>query len=341
MHFGAPQNFWLLLLVPMLGLFFAWAIASKGRALERFVSSELAPKLTRNLSRGRQSWKYALLVGGVLFLVLSLTSPRFGAKLAMAQRKGVDVVIVLDVSRSMLAQDVKPSRLRRAKYLIGRLLDRLPGDRAGLVVFAGEARIRCPLTLDHEVLRTFLDVVDTSAIPVQGTAIGDALVLAASCFEDGERRHKAVVLFTDGEEHVGEPLEAAERIAAEGVRVFAVGMGTEGGELIPGQNDSGGLNYHKDARGQYVKTRLDEAVLEQIAMSTEGDYFRSSLGGRELEALHEQISGMDEKEFGSLRFTRYEERFQIPLLLALLCFMAEAWMSDRRRVQGQWQGRFS
>ena len=341
MHFGSPQNFWLLVLVPLLGFFFAWAIAGKRRALERFVSSELAPKLTRNLSRGRQSWKYALVVGGVLFVVLALTAPQFGAKLAMAQRKGVDAVIVLDVSRSMLARDVKPSRLQRAKYQIGRLLERLQGDRVGLVVFAGEARIRCPLTLDHEVLRTFLEVVDTNAIAVQGTAIGDALVLAGGCFEEGERRHKAVVLFTDGEEHVGEPLEAAEQIAAEGVRVFAVGLGTEGGELIPGQDVESGLNYHKDARGQYVKTRLDEAMLEQIALSTEGDYFRSSLGGGELDALHEQIAGMDEKEFGSLRFTSYEERFQIPLLLALLCFMVEAWMSDRRRLQGQWRGRFS
>lgn len=341
MHFGSPQNFWLLLLVPLLGAFLAWAISRKRRALERFVSSELSPRLTRNLSRGRQSWKCAFLVAGVLFLVLALTAPQFGAKLAMAQRKGVDVVMVLDVSRSMLARDVRPSRLQRAKYQIARLMERLQGDRVGLVVFAGEARVRCPLTLDHEVLRTFLEVVDTRSIPVQGTAIGDALVLAAGCFEEGERSHKAVVLFTDGEEHVGEPLEAAEGIAAEGVRVFAVGMGTEGGELIPGQDEEGSLNYHKDALGQYVKTRLDEPMLEQIALGTGGDYFRSSLGGGELDALHEQISGMDEKEFGSLRFTSYEERFQIPLLVALLCFLAEAWMSDRRRLEGPWRGRFS
>ena len=341
MHFGSPQNFWLLLLIPLLGCFLAWAISRKRRALERFVSSELSPKLTRNLSRGRQSWKCAFLVVGVLFLVLALTAPQFGAKLAMAQRKGVDVVMVLDVSRSMLARDVKPSRLQRAKYQIARLMERLQGDRVGLVVFAGEARVRCPLTLDHEVLRTFLDVVDTRAIPVQGTAIGDALVLAASCFEEGERRHKAVVLFTDGEEHVGRSLEAGESIAAEGVRVFAVGMGTEGGELIPGQDVEGDLNYHKDASGQYVKTRLDEPMLEQIALSTGGDYFRSSLGGGELDALHEQIAGMDEKEFGSLRFTSYEERFQIPLLFALFCFLAEAWISDRSRRKGQWRGRFT
>ena len=341
MRFSAPESFWLLLLLPFLGLFFVWALVRKRRALELFASLALAARLTQSVSPGRQYGKYVLSLAGMFFLILALTAPQFGAKLAMAQRKGVDVVVMLDVSRSMLAQDVKPSRLDRAKYQIGQLLDRLRGDRVGLVVFAGKAFTQCPLTLDHGTLRMFLDIVGTDTVPVQGTAIGDAIRLAAKCFEEGDRQHKVAVLFTDGEDHVGKPLEAAEEAAEAGLRIFAVGLGTPAGELIPEEEVKGGLSFHKDRQGQYVKTKLDEEALQRIALSSDGDYFRSSLGGKELDLIHEQVAQMDQKEFGAARFTQYEERFQIPLLLALACFLAEAWLSDRRQQQQEWRGRFA
>ena len=341
MRFSNSLHFWLLLLLPLLSLFFFWAMVRKRRALESFASPTLGAKLTQNVSRRRQYGKYILLLLGLMFLALALTGPRFGTKLAMAQRRGVDVMVLLDVSRSMLAEDVKPSRLEHAKYQIGQLLDRLQGDRVGLVIFAGRAFVQCPLTLDYGAVQMFLDIVDTNTIPVQGTAIGEAIALARRSFVEGEQQHKVAILFTDGEDHLGDPLQAAEAAAEEGVRILAVGLGTQGGELIPVPEAAGSLNYHKDKRGQYVKTRLDEKTIRQIVLSTNGDYYQSSLQGGELDAIAEYISQMDQKELGGARFTQYEERFQIPLLLALACFIGEAWLINRRRQEEEWRGRFA
>ena len=341
MRFGTPINFWLLLVLPLLAGFLVWATIAKRRALMRFARLAMIERLTWNVSRGRQYGKAFLLLVGVLFATLALTGPQFGAKLAMAQRKGVDVVVALDVSRSMLAEDVRPNRLERAKYQIRELLEVLEGDRVGLVVFAGQAFVQCPLTLDYGAIDMFLDIIDAGAIPVQGTAIGDAVRVAARCFDEEDRKHKVIVLFTDGEDHVGEPVEAAEAAAGEGVRLFAVGMGTQTGELIPVRDEKGGVDFHRNRQGGPVKTRLDEEVLKQMVLATDGDYFRSSLGSGELESIKEQIAGMDQKEFGSTRFTQYEERFQMPLLLALICLFVEAFLGDGKSRQREWKGRFA
>ena len=340
MRFSSLINFWLLLLLPLLASFFAWALMARRRALVRFARWPLAAKLTRDLSRGRQFWKYALLGFGTLFLILALTGPQFGIKLEMAQRKGVDVMLVLDVSRSMAAEDAKPNRLARAKYQIRQLLDLLEGDRVGLVIFAGKAFVQCPLTTDYGAIDMFLDILGPGSVSAQGTAIGDALRLATRSFDPDDRQHKAVVLFTDGEDHVGRPLAAARAAAEQGVRVFAVGLGTPDGELIP-QVAGGGVSYHKDEQGNYVKTRLDEGGLQAMALETEGDYFRSTLGGIELEAIYNQIAQMEQKDIGSSRLTRYEDRFQWPLFAALLCFFAEAFLGDARVRSREWKGRFA
>lgn len=341
MHFGHTSHFWFLFLLPLLSAFFLWAIVRKRRAMALFASAGLLEKLTQNVSRQRQQLKYILFLCGTLFLVLALTGPQFGTKLAMAQRKGVDVMVLLDVSRSMQAEDVKPNRLAHAKYQIGQLLDRMDGDRMGLVIFAGQAFVQCPLTLDYGALSMFLDIADTESIAVQGTALAAAIDLAQRSFKEESDAHKVLIIFTDGEEHEGDPLAAAEKAGDEGVRIITVGLGTVEGELIPQRDAQGGVNYHKDRQDQYVKTRLDERTLKSIALATEGDYYRSSRGGAELDAIYEQIAGMDQKELGTTRFTRYEERFQIPLFLALLCFIAEAWLSDRRKAGEEWRGRFA
>ena len=340
MRFSSPENFWFLLLVPLLSVFFAWAVLARRRALLRFVRWPLGEKLTRDLSRRRQYGKYIFTSFGMLFSILALSGPQLGAKLEMAQRKGVDVMVVLDVSRSMLAEDLKPSRLARAKQQVRELIDQFEGDRVGLIVFAGQAFVQCPLTLDYGAVDMFLDILNAGMIPVQGTAIGDALRLATRCFDPEDEQHKVVVLFTDGEDHVSAPLDAAQEAAEAGVHVYAIGLGTADGELIPQEQEGGGTIYHKDEQGNYVKTRLDEATLKEIALATDGDYFRSSLGGRELVAIGEQVAQMDQKEFASTRLTQYEERFQIPLLLALSCFFLEAFLADKRSRSGEWKGRF-
>ncbi len=341
MRFGQVSHFWLLFLLPFLSAFILWAIVRKRRSMALFAQAGLLQKLTQNVSQERQHLKYILSLGGILFLVLAMTGPQFGAKLAMAQRKGVDVMVLLDVSRSMLAEDDKPNRLAHAKYQIGQLLDRMEGDRMGLVIFAGQAFVQCPLTLDYGALDMFLDIANTESIAMQGTAIAAAIDLGRRSFKDDSEGHKVMVIFTDGEEHQGDPLAAAEETADEGVRIITVGLGTQEGELIPHRDAQGAVNYHKDRRDQYVKTRLDERMLKDIALATEGDYYRSTRSGGELDAIYEQITGMEQKEIGTTRFTQYEERFQIPLLLALICFIAEAWLSDRRKAGEEWRGRFA
>jgi Ca-activated chloride channel family protein len=340
MRFAHPDNLWLLMALPLLVLFAFWAVAAKRRALARFAAPQVAGRLTRSVSVVRQHWKYCIAVSGFAFLSLALGGPQFGAELTMAKRRGVDIVVALDVSRSMLAEDIGPNRLQRARYQIGELLDRLEGDRVGLVVFAGKAFVQCPLTLDYGALGLLLSVVDAGSIPVQGTAIGEAIELARGCFDEGDRQHKAIVLFTDGEDHVADPIAAADNAAAEGVRIFAIGMGTSDGELIPIRQDGGGVDFHRDRAGNPVKTRLDEGVLRQVAALSEGAYYRSSLRGAEIEEIYREIANMDQKEFESRRFTRYEERYQIPLALALACFALESLLGDRRQQRREWRGRF-
>ena len=342
MRFAAEHNQWLLLLVPLAAWFAAWAHSRRRRDLERLAHAAVAPRLTRSVSRTRQHVKSALLVAGLGLLALALTGPRFGVRLEMAQRRGVDVVLLLDLSRSMLTEDVRPNRLERARQAMGKLLDDLQGDRVALVVFAANAYVQCPLTLDTAALRLLLGAVDVNAIPSQGTSLARALELAGGVFDPEDRHDKVAVLFSDGEAHTGSAADAAARLADQGVRLFCIGVGSPEGDLIPLRSEDGRrLDYHKDRDGNYVKSRLDEAALREVAAAGEGAYWRSSLTGRELEAVADRISGLQQKELGAERFTRYEERFQIPLALALACFLAEGLLSERSRGRREWRGRFA
>ncbi|MEW6752301.1 MAG: VWA domain-containing protein, partial [Candidatus Latescibacterota bacterium] len=331
MRFGHPLSLWLLLLVPLLAAFLAWGMAARRRAIARFAEAETAARLIVGPGVGRRWGSAALLLAGCLFLVLSLAGPQFGARLSLAQRRGVDVFVVLDVSRSMLAQDVKPSRLERARHQVRELMDRLQGDRVGLVVFAAEAFVQCPLTLDYGAVDLLLDSADPGVVSAQGTAVARAVRTALSSFGQGEGKHKVIVVFTDGEDHEGDPVAAAREAAQAGVRLFAVGLGTPGGELVPAPSQDGTTSFHRDREGNYVKTRLDEATLKEMALVTDGGYYRSTASGAEMATLAQQIAGMEGKDLGSTRFTQYEERFQIPLALALVCLLGQALLADGGR----------
>ena len=339
MRFSDPQAFYVLIGVPVFALFYWWAFRRKRKALHAFGTPALMDKLASGVSRVRQGIKAALMCVGVAFLVLALVQPQFGTKLEVIHRKGVDLVIVLDTSLSMLAEDIKPNRLDRARFEIEGLIDRLEGDRLGLVAFAGYSHVLCPLTLDYAAAKMFLGQADVGLISEQGTAVAEAIRTAIRGFGATEGKYKALILITDGEDHAADPIAAARAAADQGVRIFAVGVGTAEGELIP-LRDGDRVDYLKDAEGKIVKTRLDEATLKEIARITDGLYVRASSGGIGLQAVYDRISEMEKRDLGTQRYAQYIHRFQWPLALALLCFASEALLSDRRRERETWRGRF-
>ncbi len=331
----------LLWLIPLLIFFFVMVFKWKKRALERFGKLELIQKLTLSISKQKQVFKVTLLILTVLFMILSLAKPQIGTKLEQVKREGVNILVALDVSLSMKAEDIKPNRLEKAKHAVGKFIDLLEGDRIGLIAFAGEPFVQCPLTLDYGAAKMFLDIMNTDLIPTPGTAIGEAILLATKTFDQRERKHKVLLLITDGEDHQGEPLKAAEIAEKEGVIIYTVGIGSINGVPIPLYNESGrNLGFKKDREGQVVTSKLDELTLEKIALQTGGKYFRASGSESELGKIYDEIAKMEKQELASLKFSQYEDRFQYLLIFAIVFLVAEIFISERKKVKGEWRGRF-
>ena len=333
MTFGAPTYFWLLAFLPALVLFLVWASRARRRALERFAAAPLAEALTRTVNPTARRWRAVLLVAAMLFAVLALVQPRWGFEWREVKRRGVDVFVLLDVSKSMLAPDVRPNRLMQAKFGIEDLLSRLQGDRVGLIAFAGTAFVQCPLTIDYEAFRLTLREADPNVIPRGGSALAMAVRTALKSFEAGEGRDRAIVLITDGEETEEQVQAAAEEASKAGVRVYAIGVGTVDGELIPVRGAGGAMEYLKDQEGKVVKTRLNEEPLRQLALATQGIYVRSAAGDFGMDTVYEKgLRQMQRGEFEARLQKRYFERFQWPLGLALVLLLMEGLMTDRRRT---------
>ena len=328
----APQLLWLLALVPATAVFFVWALRRRREALRRFAEARLLPLLTPDLDERRQRWRAVLLIAALALLVLALAGPKWGFHWEEVHREGVDIVIALDTSRSMLAEDVKPNRLARAKLAIEDLVKRLQGDRIGLVAFAGSAFVQCPLTLDYEAFAESLHAVNVGIIPKGGTALTEAIKAGLEAFEGRQGKHEALILITDGEDHEGHVEDAAKDAADRGVKIYTVGIGTTEGELIPVTVD-GQQNFLKDRRGQVVKSHLDEDTLQKIATTTSGAYVHATSGDFGLDAVYNDFIGkMEKRELKSTMERRYEERFQFPLLLALILIALEPLVGDRRRA---------
>ncbi|MDW7680775.1 MAG: VWA domain-containing protein [bacterium] len=331
----------LLWLVPLLIVFYMLVFRWKKNALARFGQLELIQKLTMSISRKRQIVKVSLLIFAVILMILSLARPQLGTKLEQVKREGVDILIAVDVSLSMKAEDIKPNRLEKAKHAVGNFINMLQGDRVGIIAFAGEAFVQCPLTLDYGAAKMFLEILDTDLIPTPGTAIGEAILLAAKTFEQRERKYKVLLLITDGEDHGGEPLKAAEIAEKDGVVIYTVGIGSVKGVPIPMYNESGrNIGFKKDREGQVVTSKLDELTLEKVALQTGGKYYRASGAESELDKIYEQISNMEKKELASLKFSQYEDRFQYILIAAIILLIAEIFISERKKVKLEWRGRF-
>ncbi len=340
-RFANIQLLHLLWLIPALVIFYTLVFKAKKAALKRFGNLELMKKLAENTGRGRQIAKVFMIIAAVAFIILALARPQIGTKMEEVKREGVDVFIAIDVSLSMLAQDIAPSRLTKAKHEVESLINRLQGDRVGLIAFAGTAFVQCPLTLDYGAAKLFLDILDPSLIPTPGTAIGAAIQKAIESFDQKERKHKVLVLITDGEDHEGDVMKWAEEAERQGIVIYTVGIGSPKGDPIPmGSDVDAGRGFKKDRDGQVVITKLDEVTLEKIALQTNGKYYRATSGEEELKKIYAEIEKMEKKELGSMRFSQFEDRFQYLLIIGIVLLTLEVIIPERRNPRKSWMGRF-
>ena len=339
-RFGASDMLFAYLLAPALIALAWWAQARTRRDLARFGDLQLVDRLTATVSRHGHTVKTVLLVVSVALLVTALGRPQFGTRVETVRREGQDIVIALDLSASMVAEDVAPNRLQKAKFAIADLIDHLDGDRVGLVAFAGEAFVQSPLTLDYGAANLFLNAMDPDTMSVQGTNLGQAIEVALDTFAETDRRHRVLVVITDGEDHEGEVDGALERAREAGVRIYTVGIGSAEGVPIPEFDATGRQGFTRDADGTVVTSQLDETTLQTIATHTGGVYYRASPAGTEMTLLAEELTAGEGEEFETEQVTLFDEQYQLFLGLALALLVAETLVSDRRRVRTAWAGRF-
>ncbi len=332
MRFEAPYMSVFLWILPVLVIFFIVTAKAREKALRSFAEKDLLPEISASMDRGKKKVKDLLIIIAVLFLILALMRPQWGFKWQEVKRKGLDIVIALDTSNSMLAEDVLPNRLKRAKLAIKDLVRKLNGDRVGLVVFSGTAFLQCPLTLDYNGFLLSLDDVNVNSIPVGGTSISSAVYTAIKSFEGGEQEEKVLVVITDGEDLEGGVERAIEKARAENVKIFCVGIGSAEGELVPIIGSNGKRAFLKDDEGNVVRTRLEEGVLQKMALETGGMYVRATGAEFGLSLIYdERLAKMEKQDFKSRMEKKYNERFQIPLGIAILFIFLELLLRDRKR----------
>jgi len=335
MTFGAPQWFLALLIVPFLFVLFVRAERQATLRLRQFVSERLLPDLARTVDRRRRNLRFVLVLLGLALALTALAQPRWGYIYDDAKRKGLDLILAADTSRSMLSNDVPPNRLQRVKLAAQDLINELQGDRVGLVAFAGRAFLQAPLTIDYDAAVEAINDLDTNTIPEGGTNISEAIDLAVRTFGKSAIGNRAVIIFTDGEELSGDALKAAKAAANAGVRVFTVGVGTPEGSLIPiASGEGGGNTFVKDSKGQVVKSKLDEKRLKEIAESTGGFYIHLEDGPRTMKHLFtEGLTKMQAGDIDARLSRRPIERYQWPLGAAMFFLTASFLMRERRRLR--------
>ena len=332
MKFGSWNYLFFLWVIPVMVVFYVYAFRKRDKMLALFCGKELVGELVPDFKKGRRLIKALLIMLGIMLGIFALTRPQWGFHWEEIKRVGVDVMVAIDVSESMLAEDVKPNRLERAKREVIDLIEMLEGDRIGLIAFAGTSFVQCPLTLDYGACKMFLDYIDTDLIPVPGTAIAEVIRTSLKSFSKRERKSKALIIITDGEDHEGEPIDAAKEAKKEGIKIFTIGVGREGGAPIPLKDGSGG--FKKDRKGDMVITHLDEITLQKIALETGGSYVRSVTGDMDLDKIYQEgiKQHVEQKQLKSTRKRRWEERFQWFIFFALLFVSVEFFVSERRAV---------
>lgn len=316
--------------IPILVLFFVATWYYRKRALNRFGNPDLIQQLMPEWSRYKHTVKFILLLSTLSLLIIGWANPQWGSKMEKVKRKGIDVFIALDVSRSMLAQDISPSRLDRSKRFAQNLVGQLKGENLGLILFACNAYLQVPLTTDYAFAHMFVKTANPGMAPSQGTAIGEAVALAEQSFPEENQKHKALIIISDGEDHDGEAVANAARAKENGLLTFTIGVGDSQGSFIP-VNQGGRQDYLRDNTGNPVKSQLNEEMLREIASAGGGDYFNLLAGSDEvMKALKVRIDAIEKRELELRSFTEYESYFQYFIGLGLLLLIAEFVLSYRK-----------
>ena len=333
MRFEHPNLLWLLLVVPpVLVAFFWWALRVRQKLLAQFIQARLLSSLTVGVSPTRQKIRFALVILAVVFLIIAIARPQHGYDLEEVQQNGLDIVVAVDTSKSMLATDIAPNRLTRAKLATLELMQKASADRMGLVAFAGDAFLECPLTIDNTAFLQSVQALDANSIPQGGTAIAGAINTALTAFKE-KTRHKVLVLFTDGEDNDSEPgaLEAAQNAAKEGLKIFTIGIGSADGTLVTVAGADGNTDYVRDEKGQVVKSKLNEALLQQIATAA-GGFYLPLRGANTMDTLYERgLAPLPKSENKEKLVRRYHEQFHWPLAAAILLLLTEMFLPERKR----------
>lgn len=324
-RFANPQYLYLLAVVPLLTALFLWALHDRRKRLARFGDPETVKSLMPEASTGRIKLKFLLFVTAVTLLILAAARPQFGSKLREQKSQGIEMMLAIDISNSMLAEDFAPNRLERTKYAVDKLFDGLKQDRVGVVVFAGDATVQLPITSDYRMAKAFAKRISPSMAAVQGTSIAKALSLAEMSFSSDSDASRAIILITDGEDHEGQVLEAAQRATDQGIKIFAIGIGTPEGAPIQIGNE-----FIKDEKGNMVVSKLDEEMLQQITQMTGGAYVRATKQSLGLDEIIRTLNDMEQSELTTVRFEEYNEQFQYLIAVALILLILEYCLLDRR-----------
>lgn len=327
-RFAHPDYLYLLLVLPVLFVLYLYFIYKKRMNLRKFGDPQLLKQLMPDVSHKRQYLKFWFLFAGISLCIFIVAGPQFGTKLETVKKKGIEVMVCLDVSNSMLSEDISPSRLEKSKQMLSRMVDGFADDKVGLIVFAGDAYIQLPITSDYLAAKMFLSSINTEMVSRQGTAIGAAVSLAAGSFSTNEASDKTIIVLTDGENHEDDALGAAKAAADKGIKINVVGVGTTKGGPIPVQ--PGSNNFRKDASGNFVVTSLNEEMCQQIAAAGNGVYVRTDNTNSALRALQTELSKMSKTELDSKVYSEYDERFQTLAWIALFILIFDFFVLDRK-----------
>lgn len=329
-QFHNEEFLWLLLLIPCFVLLWWTARRNRLKKLHQFGDHKVVLGLMPEVSKTMRRLKYILLMGAFALLVIALAQPRFGSSLMEVKRNGIELIIAIDVSNSMLTRDVKPNRIERTKKFVERLISELQNDRIGIIVFAGDAYVQLPVTNDYASAKMFLSTIGPAMVPKQGTAIGSAIDMAIRSFTSESTTSKVLVIFTDGENHEDDPISSAKKAAEKGIIVHTVGVGLPNGQPVPAPDGNG---FIKDKSGNVVMSKLDESTLKNIALAANGIYIRTGNSNSGIELITEEINKMQQTTITSQQYADYDEKFIYPAALALLLLLAEIFISDRRNIK--------